>query len=85
MREDRVKLFNPLPSHSSPLLLSLPPSSLSHILLGSLGLELGFLEETWGSSSSTLPPPQGKFMILNLLPLICILMLKCEIKISFFI
>ena len=42
MRDDRVKLFNPLPSHSSLLPLSLPLSSFSLKLgLGDFGAWLG--------------------------------------------
>jgi len=47
MREDRVKLFNPLPSHSSPLHLSLPLSSLSLSLLN--WFCFGFWSKDWWS------------------------------------
>jgi len=45
MREDRVKLFNPLPSHSSPLPLSFPLSSFSL----KLGFDLDFWSKDWWS------------------------------------
>ena len=79
MREDKVKLFNPLPSHSSPLHLSLPLSSLSL----KLGFDLDFGARiggaTWreilgllfSSSSSLL---LGKSMIYLMLSIQCILM-----------
>jgi len=47
MREDRVKLFNPLPSHSSLIPLSLPFSSLSLSL--KLGFDLDFWSKDWWS------------------------------------
>jgi len=46
MREDRVRLNNPLPSHSSPLLLSLPSSSLSQNLGFAWIVELGLVEQS---------------------------------------
>ena len=81
MREDRVRLYNPLPSHSSLLPLSLPLSSLSL----KLGFDLDFWSKDWWSF---LEGNLGAFLLLfflslarqvydyNLLSFLCNLMLR---------